>query len=50
MISSTQKDNLKESRKKDKKKALLHVYQALDDNGFKKISNATSAKEACEKL
>ena len=48
-ISSTQKDNLKDARKKDKK-ALFLIYQALDDDGFEKISNAASAKEAWEKL
>ena len=44
-ISSTQKDNLKDARKKDKK-ALFLIYQALDDDGFEKISNAASAQEA----
>ena len=44
-ISSTQKDNLKDARKKDKK-ALFLIYQALDDDSFEKISNAVSAKEA----
>ena len=48
-LSSTQKDSLKDSRKKDKE-ALFLVYQALDDDGFEKISNAASAKEAWEKL
>ncbi|PON54722.1 Copia-like polyprotein/retrotransposon, partial [Parasponia andersonii] len=48
-LSSTQKDSLKDSRKRDKK-ALFLIYQALDDNGFEKISNAISAKEAWEKL
>ena len=48
-ISLTQKDNLKDLRKKDKK-ALFLIYQALDDEGFEKISNAASAKEAWKKL
>ena len=44
-ISSTQKDNLKDSRKKEKK-TLFPIYQALDDDDFEKILNAASAKEA----
>ena len=48
-LSSTQKDSLKDSRKRDKK-ALFLIYQALDDNRFEKILNTTSAKEAWEKL
>ncbi|PON48208.1 hypothetical protein PanWU01x14_238580 [Parasponia andersonii] len=48
-LSSTQKDSLKDSRKRDKK-ALFLIYQALDDDEFEKISSATSAKEAWEKL
>ncbi|KAL5542030.1 hypothetical protein UlMin_009740 [Ulmus minor] len=40
---------LKDSRKRDKK-ALYLIYQALDDDGFEKISNATSAKQVWEKL
>ena len=48
-ISSTQKDNLKDSRKKDKN-ALYLNYQVLHEDGFEKISNAASAKEAWEKL
>ena len=48
-LSSTQKDSLKDSRKRDKK-ALFLIYQALDNDGFEKISSATSAKEAWEKL
>ena len=47
----TQDENttLKDSRKRDKK-ALYLIYQALDDDGFEKISSATSAKQAWEKL
>ena len=48
-ISSTQKDSLKDSRKKDKK-ALFLIYQALYDDGFEKISNAATAKKAWEKI
>ena len=48
-LSSTQKDSLKDSRKRDKK-ALYLIYQVLDDDGFEKISSATSAKQAWEKL
>ena len=44
-MSFTQRDNLKDSRKKDKK-ALFPFYQALDDYYFGKISKATPAKEA----
>ncbi|KAL5789098.1 hypothetical protein ACOSQ2_003986 [Xanthoceras sorbifolium] len=48
-LSQTQKDSLKDSRKRDKK-ALYLIYQALDDDGFEKISSASSAKQAWEKL
>ncbi|PON75870.1 hypothetical protein PanWU01x14_038210 [Parasponia andersonii] len=48
-LSSTQKDSLKDSKKRDKK-ALFLIYQTLDDDGFEKISSATSTKEAWEKL
>ncbi|KAI0529711.1 hypothetical protein KFK09_002268 [Dendrobium nobile] len=48
-LSLTQKDSLRDSRKRDKK-ALFLIYQALDDDGFEKISIATSAKQAWEKL
>ncbi|KAE8707740.1 TMV resistance protein N-like [Hibiscus syriacus] len=44
-----QKTTLKDSRKRDKK-ALYLIYQALDDDGFEKISSASSSKEAWEKL
>ncbi|KAL5769585.1 hypothetical protein ACOSP7_013739 [Xanthoceras sorbifolium] len=43
------KDSLKDSRKRDKK-ALYLIYQALDDDGFEKISSASSAKQAWQKL
>jgi len=48
-LSQTQKDGLKDSRKRDKK-ALYLIYQALDDDGFEKISSPITAKEAWEKL
>lgn len=35
-LSQTQKDSLKESRKRDKK-ALYFIYQALENEGFVKI-------------
>ncbi|XP_070667768.1 uncharacterized protein [Malus domestica] len=48
-MSQPQKESLKDSRKIDKK-ALYLIYQTLDDNGFEKVSSATSAKQAWEKL
>ncbi|XP_020573760.1 uncharacterized protein LOC110020111 [Phalaenopsis equestris] len=48
-LSTTQKDNLRDLRKRDKK-ALFLIYQALDEDGFEKISSATSAKLAWKKL
>ncbi|CAN6719441.1 unnamed protein product [Malus baccata var. baccata] len=48
-LSQPQKESLKDSRKRDKK-ALYLIYQTLDDNGFKKVLSATSAKQAWEKL
>ncbi|KHN14050.1 hypothetical protein glysoja_038106, partial [Glycine soja] len=39
----------KESRKRDKK-ALFLIYQSVDEDTFEKISNATTAKEAWDKL
>ncbi|XP_074559994.1 uncharacterized protein LOC141816064 [Curcuma longa] len=45
VLSSTQKDSLKDLKKRDKK-ALFLIYQALDDDDFEKISSATSAKQA----
>uniref|UniRef100_A0A803PC27 Uncharacterized protein n=1 Tax=Cannabis sativa TaxID=3483 RepID=A0A803PC27_CANSA len=44
-----QRDALRDSRKGDKK-ALNLIYQAVDEDVFEKISNATTAKEAWEKL
>ncbi|XP_050160451.1 uncharacterized protein LOC126634005 [Malus sylvestris] len=49
IMSQPQKESLKDSGKRDKK-ALYLIYQALDDNGFEKVSSATSAKQAWEKL
>ncbi|XP_070668900.1 uncharacterized protein [Malus domestica] len=48
-LSQPQNESLKDSRKRDKK-ALYLIYQALDDNDFEKVSSATSAKQAWEKL
>ncbi|XP_068665654.1 uncharacterized protein [Aristolochia californica] len=48
-LTQEQKIFLKDSRKRDKK-ALYLIYQALDDDGFEKISSATSAREVWEKL
>ncbi|KAE8667942.1 hypothetical protein F3Y22_tig00112352pilonHSYRG00005 [Hibiscus syriacus] len=48
-LTPDQKTTLKDSRKRDKK-ALYLIYQALDDDGFEKISSANSSKEAWEKL
>lgn len=48
-LSQSEKDSLKDSRKKDKK-ALFLIYQALNDDGFEKIFDTTSAKQAWEKL
>lgn len=48
-LSLTQKDSLKELKKRDEK-ALFLIYQPLDDDGFEKISSVTSAKLAWEKL
>ena len=43
-MSQPQNESLKDSRKRDKK-AFYLIYQALDDNGFEKVSSATSAKQ-----
>ncbi|KAG7553295.1 hypothetical protein ISN45_Aa06g038290 [Arabidopsis thaliana x Arabidopsis arenosa] len=48
-LSQTQKDSLRDSRKRDKK-ALCLIYQGLDEDTFEKVVEATSAKEAWEKL
>ncbi|KAK4269964.1 hypothetical protein QN277_023055 [Acacia crassicarpa] len=48
-LSQAQRDSLKDSRKRDKK-ALYLIYQGLDEDAFEKISEATTAKEAWEKL
>ncbi|CAJ2627644.1 unnamed protein product [Trifolium pratense] len=48
-LSQTQKDGLRVSRKRDKK-ALCLIYQGLDEDTFEKVSGATTAKEAWEKL
>ncbi|XP_058778162.1 uncharacterized protein LOC131652336 [Vicia villosa] len=48
-LSQSAKDTLKESRKRDKKTLFL-IYQSVDEDTFEKISNATTAKEAWDKL
>ncbi|GAU10225.1 hypothetical protein TSUD_418740, partial [Trifolium subterraneum] len=48
-LSQTQKDSLRDSRKRDKK-ALCLIYQGLDEDTFEKVSGANTAKEAWEKL
>ena len=49
VLTQTQRDTLKDSRKRDKK-AIYIIYQALDDDAFEKISSATSIKQAWDKL
>ncbi|XP_060969925.1 uncharacterized protein LOC133037119 [Cannabis sativa] len=48
-LSQAQRDALGDSRKRDKK-ALYLIYQVVNEDAFEKISNATTAKEAWEKL
>ncbi|XP_050919439.1 uncharacterized protein LOC127136982 [Lathyrus oleraceus] len=48
-LSQGVKETLKESRKRDKK-ALFLIYQSVDEDTFEKISNATTVKEAWDKL
>ena len=48
-LSQTQRDGLRDSRKRDKN-AFYLIYQGLDDNAFEKVSKGKSAKEAWEKL
>ncbi|XP_062119204.1 uncharacterized protein LOC133832949 [Humulus lupulus] len=48
-LSQAQREALRDSRKRDKK-ALYLIYQAVDEDAFEKISNATTAKEEWEKL
>lgn len=43
-LSQTQTDFLKDIRKREKK-AFYIIYQALDDDGFEMISNATTSKK-----
>ena len=40
----------KTQKRETNKKTLFLIYQALDDDGFEKLSSATFAKEAWEKL
>ena len=44
-LSQTQRDGLRDSRKRHKK-AFYLIYQGLDDNAFEKVSKGKSAKEA----
>ncbi|XP_048619876.1 uncharacterized protein LOC125590366 [Brassica napus] len=48
-LSQTQKDGLRDSRKRDKK-ALCLIYQGLDEDTFEKVTEARTSKEAWEKL
>ena len=48
-LSQDQRNALRDSRKRDKKVVYL-IYQVVDKNSFEKISNATTTKEAWEKL
>ncbi|XP_034678037.1 protein ACCELERATED CELL DEATH 6-like isoform X2 [Vitis riparia] len=48
-IAQTQRDYIRDARKKDKQ-ALSYIYQAIDENAFEKISCANTAKEAWEIL
>ncbi|XP_056848829.1 uncharacterized protein LOC130498977 [Raphanus sativus] len=48
-LSQTQKDGLRDSRKRDKK-ALCLIYQGLDEDTFEKVAGARTSKEAWEKL
>nr|XP_020258021.1 uncharacterized protein LOC109834420 isoform X1 [Asparagus officinalis] len=48
-LSATQKSELKEFRKKDKK-ALFLIYQGVEESAFEKISNALFSKQAWEIL
>ncbi|XP_020245115.1 uncharacterized protein LOC109844741 [Asparagus officinalis] len=48
-LTATQKSELKEVRKRDKK-ALFLIFQGVDESAFEKISNALSSKEAWEIL
>ncbi|GAU49327.1 hypothetical protein TSUD_136420 [Trifolium subterraneum] len=48
-LSQTQKDSLRDSRKRDRKSLCL-IYQGLDEDTSEKVSGAKTAKEAWEKL
>ncbi|XP_020270923.1 uncharacterized protein LOC109846108 [Asparagus officinalis] len=48
-LTATQKSELNEVRKRDKK-ALFLIFQGVDESTFEKISNALSSKEAWEIL
>ena len=48
-LTATQKENLKDLKKKENKAKHL-IFQSLDEDVFEKIADITSSKEACEKL
>ena len=49
ILSTTQRDLMKYMRKRDKK-ALIVIYQAIDEGTFEKISSATTSKVKYAKL
>ena len=46
-LTIAQRDDLRESRKRDKK-ALFFIYQEVDESTFEKIANATTSKQTWE--
>ena len=48
-LSQAQRDALKDLRNREKKAVFL-IFQTVDEYGFEKISSATTAKEASDKL
>ncbi|KAI0529129.1 hypothetical protein KFK09_001676 [Dendrobium nobile] len=49
VLSTAQREMLKESRKKDKK-ALFFIYQTLDEANFEKVASASTSEQAWEIL
>ncbi|KAI0515873.1 hypothetical protein KFK09_008541 [Dendrobium nobile] len=49
VLSTAQRELLKESRKKDKK-AVFFIYQALDETNFEKVASESTSKQAWEIL